>query len=570
MKKTKEKLFENFEAAMNHCRNMPIAVFVILSTIFNYLLGQNIAKTNELYSDISSYDKLEFFNALIQLMVLWIILRAFNQVVGKINKHWLLDYNYLKWITKLTNSKLSSISTISTGAANNAINTISMCNKGMVDCVMSIIPNIIPFIMLCHKEWQVAGWIPTAINVGCLALFVLYSWKAMNFLTYKRQAKARSEISTVTIDCIKNSQTVKYFNKEDWSIKRQNDMQAKTFGAQLGIPAMMLNVIFYSIMWIPTIAAVWLCWEDKPTVLYVIMMSYVIDNIGGYISCIMESMTEKKNQLEILGKLEADDKNRLPIDESIIIKSACFTYDKDNTKASTFVIKDLEIKRGHRYCVTGKSGFGKSTLAKLITGTYAPTEGNIPLVESVYMFAESEMFNMSIADNITLGESYDEKEILGMLDTFEVSTSLDVFKDSVGENGNKLSTGQKQRINLCRTLFYARRHPSSLIVMDEVTAALDIKTSLTCLRYLTEEFKRLGITLVYISNKTDYLETELITDNIYVHRNGNVVTYDTKQDISPRTAMFYSHRNDLVEDSVVISKSYADSLLPPVMTGFED
>lgn len=529
MKKTKEKLFEKFEAAMNHCRNIPIAVFVILSTIFNYLLGQNIAKTNELYSDISSYNKLEFFNALIQLMVLWIILRTFNQVVGKINKHWLLDYNYLKWITKLTNSKLSSISSISTGTANNAINTIAMCNKGIVDCVMSIIPNIIPFIMLCHKEWQVAGWIPTAINIGCIGLFVLYSWKAMNFLTYKRQAKARSEISTVTIDCIKNSQTVKYFNKEDWSIKRQDDMQAKTFGAQLGIPAMVLNVIFYSIMWLPSIAAVWLCWEDMPTVLYVIMMSYVIDNIGGYISCIMESMTEKKNQLEILGKLEADDKNRLPIDKSIVIKNACFTYDKDNTKASTFIIKDLEIKRGHRYCVTGKSGFGKSTLAKLITGTYAPTEGSIPLVESVYMFAESEMFNMSIADNITLGEAYDEKEILDMLNTFEVSTSLDVFKDSVGENGNKLSTGQKQRINLCRTLFYARRHPSSLIVMDEVTAALDIKTSLTCLRYLTEEFKRLGITLVYISNKTDYLETDLITDNIYVHRDGNVVTYDTTE-----------------------------------------
>ena len=530
----KDKMFNKFESMLNHCRNIPVAVFVILSTIFNYLLGQNIARTNELYSNISSYNKMEFFNALIQLILMWVILRAFNQVVGKINKHWLLDYNYLKWITKLTNSKLSSISTISTGAANNAINTISMCNKGMVDCVMSIIPNVIPFIMLCHKEWKAAGYIPTAVNLICIVLFVLYSWKASNFMTYKRQAKARSDISTVTIDCIKNSQTVKYFNKEDWSIERQNTMQAKTFGAQLGVPAMILNTLFYTVMWFPTLTAVWLCWdnEDMSTVLYVIMMSYVIDNIAGHISCIMESYTEKKNQLEILGKLEIDDDKRAPIDESIVIKNVAFTYDRENKKASTFIIKDLEIKRGHRYCVTGKSGFGKSTLAKLITGTYAPLDGEIPLVESVYMFAESEMFNMSIADNIALGEQYDRKEILDMLDAFEVSTSLDIFKDSVGENGNKLSTGQKQRINLCRTLFYARRHSSSLIVMDEVTAALDIKTSLTCLKYLTEEFKRLDITLIYISNKTDYLETDLITDNIYVHRNGTVVTYDTVPDIS--------------------------------------
>ena len=70
MKKAKERMFEKFEAVINHCRNVPIAVFVVLSTIFNYLLGQNIARTNELYSDISSYSKLDFFNALIQLMLL--------------------------------------------------------------------------------------------------------------------------------------------------------------------------------------------------------------------------------------------------------------------------------------------------------------------------------------------------------------------------------------------------------------------------------------------------------------------------------------------------------------------
>jgi ATP-binding cassette subfamily C protein len=143
------------------------------------------------------------------------------------------------------------------------------------------------------------------------------------------------------------------------------------------------------------------------------------------------------------------------------------------------------------------------------------------------MFAESEMFNTTIAENITLGDTYDIKEINDILNAFEVEVDLDVFKDSVGEGGNSLSTGQRQRINLARTLFYARRHPGSLIVMDEVTAALDIKTSITCLEYLTSEFKRLGVTLIYISNKTDYQEVDLITDNIYVSRSNKVVTYTT-------------------------------------------
>lgn len=524
----KEKMFKTIESVVGACRKVPVAVFLILSTVLNYLLGQNIAKTNELYSNIGSYDKLEFFKALIQLVIIWLVVRTFNQVIGKIEKHWLLDANYMKWIKKLTNSKLSSISTVSTGAANNAINTIAACDKGMVDCVMMLIPNVIPFIMLCKKEWDAAGWIPTVVNCTCIILYVLYSLKASNFESYERAAKARADISSVTVDCIKNSMTVKYFNKEDWSIKRQDDKQAEIFGSSLAIPANISNTLFYGVMWLPTITAVWMCWENTSTTLYVIMMSYVIDNIGSYIGCFMESYTEKKNQLnKVLGKLEPDNKNRIPIDNEINIKDIEFCYEPDNKKAVRFNIDNLTIRKGHRYCVTGKSGFGKSTLAKLLTGTYPPTKGAIPEIESVYMFAESEMFNMSIFDNITLGEDADHKEIEDMLKDFEVNVDLDIYSDYVGENGNKLSTGQKQRINLCRTLFYARRHQSSLIVMDEVTAALDIKTSLTCLKYLTSEFKRLGVTLVYISNKTDYLETDLITDNIYVHRNGNVVTYDT-------------------------------------------
>ena len=57
MKKTKEKMFNRFEAVLNHCRNIPVAVFVVLSTIFNYLLGQNIARTNELYSSPSGWSE---------------------------------------------------------------------------------------------------------------------------------------------------------------------------------------------------------------------------------------------------------------------------------------------------------------------------------------------------------------------------------------------------------------------------------------------------------------------------------------------------------------------------------
>lgn len=531
MRKFIEKIQTSVEKVVTNFRQIPIAIFVILATICNYLFGQYNAKINELYSNITEYnDRNEFISILLKLIGGWLIIKLLTQLIGKIYKHRILNRNYMKWITRLTNSKLSSISDISTGKASSAINTISMCDKGIVDCMMNIIPNMIPFILLCKKEYEEAGFLPVIINIAVIIGYIVFNIIMANSKSYQNAAAARAEISSVTVDCIKCSQTIKYFGKESWSIDRQERSQNDTFYRQLALGANTAVSAFNAVMWIPTAAAAFLCWQNINTVLYVVMMSYVIDNIGGYIGCAMENYTEKLNQLKVLGKLEPDDFIKVPINESIIIKDIEFCYDVKKKDSVKFRIDELEIKRGHRYCVTGRSGFGKSTLAKIITGTNSPTKGSVPIVNSVYMFAESELLNCSVAENITMGEEFDKKEILDMLEKFSVSVDLDIWEENVGENGNKLSTGQKQRINLCRTLFYARRHPSSLIVMDEVTAALDAKTSLECLQYLTDEFKRLGITLVYISNKSDYLETDLITDNIYVHRHGNVVTYDTVQE----------------------------------------
>lgn len=395
---------------------------------------------------------------------------------------------------------------------------------------MGIIPNIIPFFILCKKEWEVAGIIPTFVNVGFMVVYILLGYLMSKFPAYAEQAKARADISTVTVDCIRNTQTVKCFNKEAWSINKQDATQQKTFAGQLALSAVVISTVIDILAWVPTAANVYLCWNSKSTVLYIILMSYVIDNIIGYIMAWVELYTEKANQIKILGNLEEDTAEKKELPDELNINNVEFKYDAKKENAVLFKIDNLKIEKGERYCVTGTSGFGKSTFAKLLCGINKPTKGNIPETKSVYMFAESEMFNTTIVENIVLGEEYDIAEIKALLKAFDVNVDIDITTDAVGEAGSKLSTGQKQRINLCRTLFYARRNPGALIVMDEVTAALDIKTSLTCLEYLTEEFKRLGVTLVYISNKSDYLQTELITRNIYVHKRNNVVTYDEEDD----------------------------------------
>ena len=524
---------ETYNKAINNLRKVPTGVYLLLSGVLNYLLGEKISKYNEVLANVTDYSiRGTFVKDLTMTLVIILIVRVFNQSVGKVNKHTLNDRNYMRWIKKLSNAKLSSISNATTGALSNAITSIAANEKQIVNHTAELIPNIFPFVMLCVKEYQVGGLLPVLTNIGCIAAAIIVCAVESKIELFKLSSKARSRIHSVTMDCIKNVQTVKYFNKEGWSINRQEKAQLDAYPDMINMPVVVFDqIVFYTLYAIPVVVGAYSCWGSMATILYIFMMNYVIDNIGMGICEISEYYIDRKAQIEVLGKLEAEEKNKQALADELILSGIEFRYTEDDN-AVLFKIDDICLKTGHRYCITGRSGFGKSTFAKLITGTYAPQKGTVTSVDSVYMFAESEMFNTTIAENISLGEDFNKKEIEDLLRSFEIEVDLDPFTDKVGENGSRLSTGQKQRINLCRTLFYARRHPQALIVMDEVTAALDMKTSLVCLEYLAEQFKELGITLVYISNKTDYLEVDLITDNIYVHKdeNSKVVTYSTTEE----------------------------------------
>lgn len=482
---------------------MPTPVFIIAMAIANYWLGTIMSNINLLYSNVGDYKyRGEFVKTLITLVLIWMLIRAMAVIINKITNIKIIDTNYMKWIRKLTYSKISSITSMGTGGVNSTINNIVQCNKQIVMYVVELLPYIVPFAMVCHKEYETAGILPVIINMK----------------TNKLAAKAVATISNVTVDCIHNSKTVKYFQKESWSIDRINFRK------------LVFCNVFSILGWASAIINSYLCWNDKGTVLFLLMSDYIIENIAGTISGIFELYGDKKASLKLIGELEPDRSKKITLESSgLNINGVFYSYPESDV---IFRIDDIKIEKGKRYCITGKSGFGKSTFIKLITNTIEPcaASNHIDNIDCIYMFAESEMFNMSIYDNVALGDdSISVSEVKDILEHLEVDVDLDIENDPVGEKGDKLSTGQIQRINLARVIVCARRHPDALIALDEVTSALDEVTSINCINYLASEFKRLGNTLLYVSNKSDYKNSDLITDNIYVIRNGDTVTYSHHQ-----------------------------------------
>ena len=148
------------------------------------------------------------------------------------------------------------------------------------------------------------------------------------------------------------------------------------------------------------------------------------------------------------------------------------------------------IHRGERIGVRGPSGSGKSTLFNLMLGFFPPTSGEIQIDgkkltpsnrhqwHRLVGYVPQEIFIIqgSLAENIALGQTIDEKKIRNVLKQVQLdewaATLPEGMNTSLGEYGSRLSGGQKQRIGIARALY----KDAEVLFFDEATSALDNHT----------------------------------------------------------------------------------------------
>jgi ABC-type bacteriocin/lantibiotic exporter with double-glycine peptidase domain len=228
--------------------------------------------------------------------------------------------------------------------------------------------------------------------------------------------------------------------------------------------------------------------------------------VGYYLQCIsslMTSLPDYTNHIgvikavdEFLGMLEQKEDKR----ESIVItkgdiniKNLSFSYDNKNEIFNNF---SLNIKHGEKIGILGESGNGKSTLIKLIM-SYFKSPNNSILIDGkdinnhnsesirkqiTYINQNTKLFNETIYNNIKYGNNLTIEKIDELIKKFNLNTIFsnlkEGFKTNVGVNGDKLSGGQKQIIQLLRAFGQNDKNTNKnkIIILDEPTASVDPKT----------------------------------------------------------------------------------------------
>jgi len=232
--------------------------------------------------------------------------------------------------------------------------------------------------------------------------------------------------------------------------------------------------------------------------------------------------------------------------DNVSFENVWFRYEHGKPVLKNF---NLKLSPGKIIGLVGKSGSGKTTTANLLVRLVDPQKGDIKLDETDirnlklsslrhakgFVQQEPVLFKMSVAENIayaevgaTMKEIEEAARMAGVHDF--IKTLPDGYGTNVGEKGELLSVGQRQRIQIARALLKKPR----ILIFDEATASIDAESETQILNVL----KRLateGKTVLLIAHR---LSTMRIADRLAILENGRIIETGTFKGLSAKRGAF--------------------------------
>ena len=432
--------------------------------------------------------------------------------------------------------------------------------------------------------------------IGLLSVMFIQNWRLsliaiimIPFATFtakklgKRMSKVVTEaqiksgdLNKYLIDIFKNHKIIKIFQRENYENKRSekfvNELKEKSIKiASVHIRAtpvmeiltgiMIAVMIFYSgklIMnnqlslnnFFSFLAAMMLAYQP--------IKSLATINVG-----VNQGLSAGKRILPIIDKVnlieENNDKSSLNLKLGTIdFNNINFNY---STNSENKVLRNINIKinGGKMTALVGQSGSGKSTLLSLIPRIYDPQSGNVEIDEqnikelnlfslrkeisivdqNVTLFDDTIFNNIKYAKPDASNEEVHEAAELSMCSEF-IEKLENRYETLIGENGVRLSGGEKQRLSIARAFL----KNSKIILLDEATSSLDSETEEKIQKALDKlTFNK---TTVVIAHR---LSTILNSDKIYVMDKGVVKDSGNHEELLKKSETYKNFYNKQVYKS---------------------
>ena len=460
-----------------------------------------------------------------------------------------------KLIDKKHSGKFISNLTFDVGLITNLVST------GLLNVTKDTLTLIGLLSVMFFQNWKLS--LVALIMIPLAGFFAKNLGKRMGKVTTELQEKA-GDLTTYLFEIFKNHKLIKIFQKENYEDKRSdkflNEIKEKSEKTQIVLVRaspimetltgiMIASLIFYSGK---LIISNELSINNFFSFLAAMMLAYQpVRSLATLNISINQSLSASKRVLPIIDHrneiFEKDSDQELKVVQGDIdFKNVNFKYDTKEDSALNLI--NLKIKGGKMTSLVGYSGAGKSTILNLIPRYYDCNSGDILIdKQSIYKSKLSSLrknislvsqdvtlFDDTIKNNIAyadLNASEDEiKKVakLSFADDF-IQKLPDKYDALIGENGLRLSGGEKQRISIARAML----KKSKIILLDEATSSLDAETENKIQQALSILIK--DRTAVVIAHR---LSTILNSDSIYVINNGEVVENGTHSELLSNSEIY--------------------------------
>ena len=424
-------------------------------------------------------------------------------------------------------------------------------------------------IVMFFQNWKLSLIAIIMIPLATITAKIL--GKRMGKVTTQAQEKS-GDLNRYLIDLFKNHKIIKIFQRENFEQSRSekfvNDLKEKSAKiAAVYIRSAPIMEILTGIM----IAAL-IFYSGK----LMISGELAINNFFSFLAAMMLAYQPVKTLTKVNVAISQgfsaaerilpiiDTENEINLNEqgeklsvvegNIVLDNINFSY-KSNPENKVLQNISVKFTGGKMTALVGHSGSGKSTLLNMIPRIYLPTSGNIYLDnqdiskvnlaslrnqisivdQNTTLFDDTAFNNIKYARPDANKEDVFEAAKLSMCDEF-INNLENGFETMIGENGVKLSGGEKQRLSIARAFL----KDSRIILLDEATSSLDSDTEEKIQKALDK----------LIANKTTIviahrLSTILNSDNIYVVDNGKIIEsgkHDELLDKSKTYKNFYQRQ----------------------------
>lgn len=396
-------------------------------------------------------------------------------------------------------------------------------------------------------------------------VWVLFFFKKRKKLDYKRFSQLGQEQSKV-IELINGMQEIKLHNAEkrmrwNWEFTQVRLFKIATKNLALeqtqNVGSNFINELKNMFI---TILSAKLAIDGDITLGMMLAITYIVGQLNAPIIQLisfMRDIQDAKISLERLGEIHnkedeekiGDDKiTDIPENASISLNNITFRY----IGGLEPVIKDLSlnIPANKTTAIVGVSGSGKTTLMKLLLRFYHVDKGDIQInnfnlnniSQKVWrnhcgvVMQEGYIFNDTIANNIAVGQDFiDKKRLAHAIDVANISDYIDGLplglNTKIGAEGSGLSTGQKQRLLIARSVY---KNPKFLF-FDEATSALDANNEKVIMEKLNTFFS--NKTAVVIAHR---LSTVKNAHQIVVLDKGKIVEVGNHKSLINNKSDYYN------------------------------